>query len=318
MALIFLSTLIVSMIVMLMLSPRKPSKKDTERKLEIIAVSRRSETDAAPLALVKSASTGPFAPIADFTKNFRFGRNLEQLIEHSGSTITLGTLVGSSVMIAVAAAMLSHMMVGMLPVDLIAFVVGGLARWGLLKFKRSRRMNAINTALPDAIDLLSRALRAGHSVASAVEVVAEQSAEPLASEFGIVSQQQKCGVSFRDAVLALSERVPLKDLHFLITAILVQKETGGDLTDVLDRTAHVIRDRIRIEGEVKTYTAQGRLTGCILAMLPVVMLVLINIISPGYSHPLFADPLGQKLLYGSGTLIVIGGLIIRQIVNIKV
>ena len=148
--------------------------------------------------------------------------------------------------------------------------------------------------LADAIELIARALRAGHSMGSAIEIVAEQSAEPLGSEFAIVFQQQKFGIPFRDALLQLGDRVPSKDLHFLITAILVQKETGGDLTEMLDRTTRVIRERIRIEGEIRTYTAQGRLTGWILSCLPIVMLVLINLITPGYSHILFHDPTGAE------------------------
>ena len=113
-------------------------------------------------------------------------------------------------------------------------------------------------------------------------------------------------------------RVPSRDLQFLITAILVQKETGGDLTEILTRASYVIRERVRIEGEVQTRTAQGRLTGWILALLPVVMLALINIASPGYSAILFHDPVGRQLLYTGGALIVVGSLIIRKIVAIQV
>src|SRR5208283_4004225 len=111
---------------------------------------------------------------------------------------------------------------------------------------------------------------------------------------------------------------PSRDLQFLITAILVQKETGGDMTEILDRTAHVIRDRVRIEGEVRVRTAQGRLTGWILALLPVIILALLSVVSPDYSAILFHDPTGQKLLYAGGTLILLGSLIIRKIVNIEV
>ncbi|RXH54342.1 Flp pilus assembly protein TadB [Granulicella sibirica] len=153
---------------------------------------------------------------------------------------------------------------------------------------------------------------------SSIEVIAEQSPEPLKGEFALCFQQQKFGIPFRDALLAMNDRTPSNDLRFLITAVLVQKETGGDLTDILDRTTQVIRDRIRIQGEVRTYTAQGRLTGWILGLMPVIMLLLLNVVSPGYSQILFSDPFGQKLLYAGGTLIVIGGLIIRKIVDIKV
>ncbi|MGI4827023.1 MAG: type II secretion system F family protein, partial [Janthinobacterium lividum] len=141
---------------------------------------------------------------------------------------------------------------------------------------------------------------------------------PLSDEFGRCFQQQKFGIPFRDALLELGQRIPSKDLHFLITAILVQKETGGDLTQILDRATTVIRERVRIEGEVRSYTAQGRLTGWILAALPLVMLGLINILTPGYTHVLFVDPLGQKLLYAGVGFITLGALIIRKIVDVKV
>jgi tight adherence protein B len=137
-------------------------------------------------------------------------------------------------------------------------------------------------------------------------------------EFFQVYQQQRLGLQFRDALLQMGGRVPSRDLQFLITAILVQKETGGDLTDILDRASHVIRERVRIEGEVRTHTAQGRLTGWILGLLPIIMLVLINVVSPGYSTILFHDPIGQKLCYAGATMIVFGGLIIRKIVDVQI
>jgi len=196
--------------------------------------------------------------------------------------------------------------------------VGATVPFLILRMKKNRRVKAFNAALPDAIDLMARSLVAGHSMGSAIEMIAEQSPEPLAFEFVQVFQQQRLGLQFRDALLQMGARVPSRDLHFLITAILVQKETGGDLAEILDRAAHVIRERIRIEGEVRTHTAQGRLTGWILALLPVLLLILLNLISPGYSTVLFEDPLGQKLLYTGGTFIVIGALVIRKVVDVQV
>ena len=200
----------------------------------------------------------------------------------------------------------------------LELAAGAFVPYGLLKFKRARLLKAFNIALPDAIDLMARALRAGHSMSSSIELIAEQSPQPLSGEFVQVYQQQKFGLRFRDALLQMADRIPSRDLQFLVTAILVQKETGGDLTEILDRTSHVIRERVRIEGEVRTHTAQGRLTGWILGLLPVIMLGLINIVSPGYSTVLFHDPVGQKLLYAGATLIVIGGLVIRKIVDVEV
>jgi len=206
----------------------------------------------------------------------------------------------------------------MLMVAGVATVFGAVIPYALLRRKRNRRLKAFNSALPDAIDLMARSLRTGHSMNPSIEMIAKQSPEPLSSEFLQVFKQQRLGLPFREALLQMGTRIPSKDLHFLITAILVQKETGGDLTEILDRTSHVIRDRVRIEGEVRTRTAQGRLTGWILSLLPVIMLVLINFVNPGYSAILFHDPTGQKMLYTGGALIILGGLIIRKIVDVQV
>jgi tight adherence protein B len=251
-------------------------------------------------------------------RQYRFARHLSTLIVHAGKTHSVTSLISMSVGLAFTGGIVARLFVSALPLQAVAVLIAGALPYAKLRFQRSRRMKALNDALPATIDLMARALRAGHSMSSAIEVIAEQSAEPLASEFQQVAQQQKLGMPFRDAVLQLTERVPSKDLHFLVTAILVQKETGGDLTEILDRTVEIIRDRLRIEGEIKTYTAQGRMTGWILSILPIVMLIMINIVNPGYSQVLFQDPLGQKLLYAGGTLIIVGALTIRAIVNIEV
>jgi tight adherence protein B len=305
---------------MLLLRPKK-SEKAMEKRLKVLSLTARAdgETEQDSLALPQKKKTGGLTnKLGDYLQRFDFSDDLELLILHANSKTTVGVVVGGSIVAGIGAGLVAHVMLDVLPLDLIAVAIGGSARYSLLKYQKSRRLKLFNTALPDAIELMARALRAGHSMASAIEIVAEQSAQPLGSEFGVVFQQQKFGIPFRDAIMQLGDRVPSKDLHFLITAILVQKETGGDLTEILDRTTHVIRERVRIEGEIRTYTAQGRLTGWILASLPVVMLCLINIVTPGYSSVLFHDPIGQDLLYAGGGLIILGGLIIRKVVNIQV
>ena len=187
--------------------------------------------------------------------------------------------------------------------------------FGLLSFKRSRRITAFNAALPDAIDMMGRALRAGHSMTASINIVAEQSLEPVRSEFSEVFKQQNFGLPLRDAMTQMLDRVPSQDLRVLVTGMLVQKETGGNLAEILDRTANTIRERLKIQGEIKTHTAQGRMTGWILCALPIVMLVVINMINPGYSKMLLTTPIGKMLSYIGIFLLVTGGLIIRQIIN---
>jgi tight adherence protein B len=253
-----------------------------------------------------------------FLQRYRFAKKLQVLLIHADSSMSVGGIVLACAGAALGCGLLGYLFTHMFLLAAAATVAGALIPYVLLRMKRNRRLKAFNSALPDAIDLMARALRAGHSMNSSIEMIAEQSPEPLSSEFVQVFKQQRLGLHFREALMQMGSRIPSKDLQFLITAILVQKETGGDLTEILDRTTHVIRDRIRIQGEVRTHTAQGRMTGWILGLLPVIMLVLLNIASPGYSSALFHDPTGQKLLYAGGVLIVLGGLIIRKIVDVQV
>jgi tight adherence protein B len=250
----------------------------------------------------------------------RYGcsQQLNRLILHAGSSVSAVSVIATSAGLALVGGLFAHLFFPLLPIEVAAALAAAALPFARLKFQCSRRLKAVNLALPDSIDLLARSLRAGHSLSSAIEVVVAQAPQPLAAEFQQVSQQQQCGIPFRDAIVQLTNRIPSNDVHFLVTAILVQKETGGDLTEVLDRTVDVIRDRMRIEGEINTYTAQGRLTGWILALLPIIILIMINIVNPQYSQVFFRDSLGQKLLCAGGVLIIVGGLIIRSIVNIEV
>jgi tight adherence protein B len=250
-------------------------------------------------------------------EGLRPGKAIKTLLLHANSNLSLsGFFLASAGSGAVA--FFLGIISRMLWVAVGCAIVGATIPMVVLRVMRSQRLKAFNTALPDAIDLMSRCLVAGHSIGSSIEMIGQQAPEPLAFEFVQVYQQQRLGLQFRDALLQMGERVPSRDLQFFITAILVQKETGGDLTEILSRAAHVIRERIRIQGEVRTRTAQGRLTGWILGLLPVVMLLLINIISPGYSHVLFHDPIGQDLMYAGATLIAIGAFCIMRIVDIQV
>jgi tight adherence protein B len=163
--------------------------------------------------------------------------------------------------------------------------------------------------------MLARALRAGYSMAGAIGMVADNAQEPAATEFGEIFKQQNLGLPLRDCLLQLLTRYPSLDLRVLVTAILVQKETGGNLAEILDRTVFVIRERLRIQGEIRTQTAQGRLTGWILSALPLVMYILINVVNPGYSSVLLSDPVGRKLIYISVGMVAVGAFIIHRIVN---
>jgi len=226
-------------------------------------------------------------------------------------------LISSAVLGLMGFAVARYWISDLLPA-LIAGVAATVVPVLVLRLKRNRRMNRFDQNLPEALDLMSRSLRAGHSMSAAIEIVAEEGMEPLRSEFVRVHQQQVLGLPNRDALLQLGRRVPSTDLQVVITAMLVQKETGGNLVEILERTAAVLRDRLRIQGDVRIHTAQGRLTGTILCLLPVVMYGLINLANPGYTRVLIEDPVGRKMTYAGIGMISVGGLLIRKIVKIKV
>jgi tight adherence protein B len=297
----------------------EPASRAARRRLVTIQNSVRIQDAVAFGDDLDGTERGSFAyRLGVLLERYRFSQSLKELLIHAGSSMSVGSAVlasaGTGLCFGLACFLFSHL----LPLAAIATVAGAAVPYAVLRIKRGRRLKGFNAALPDAIDLMARSLLAGHSMGSSIELVAEQSPEPLAFEFVQVYQQQRLGLQFRDALLQMGARVPSRDLQFLITAILVQKETGGDLTEILTRATCVIRERVRIEGEVRTHTAQGRLTGWILSLLPVALLALIALVTPDYSNMLFHYPTGQKLLYAGATLIVIGGLVIRKIVDIRV
>jgi len=315
----FLLALALSTTILMLGTRTAATSKSAQVRLTTIRHSIQSrKTGTSGAELEAEGERNVAARLSEVLERYAFAKKLQVLLIHANSTMSVGGVVLACAGSALGCGLLGFLFLHMPLLACAAFAVGALIPYVLLRIKRARRLKAFNTALPDAIDLMARSLRAGHSMNSSIELIAEQSPEPLAAEFVQVYQQQRLGLQFRDALLQMGTRIPSRDLQFLITAILVQKETGGDLTEILDRTAHVIRDRIRIEGEVRTHTAQGRLTGWILGLLPIILLVMINIASPGYSSVLFHDPTGQKLLYAGGILILLGGLIIRKIVDVKV
>ena len=184
--------------------------------------------------------------------------------------------------------------------------------------KRRQRFSKFEQELPEALELMVSALRAGHSLVSALGLVAQESPDPIRGEFRICFDEQNYGLELRTAMSNLLARVPLQDLRIAVTAILIQKESGGNLAEVLDKVAHVIRERYRLKRQVRIHTAQGRMTGWILSFLPIVLGVALYLIRPDTTSLLWRNPAGLKMLYTSAALTVTGALIIRKIVNMEV
>ena len=201
-----------------------------------------------------------------------------------------------------------------IPAGLVTFLIP----LGVVSWKRRKRLNLFEERFPDALDMLSRAVRAGHAFTSAMEVVVQESSEPVAGEFSIAFEEQNYGIPLRDALLHLADRVPSFDVRFLVTALIVQKESGGNLAEILDQLSRVIRERFRIHRDVQSKTAMGRMTAGILILLPIGMLTMMMFINPDYESVLFHDQYGPMILGGAAGLQLIGGAILWRIVHIEV
>ncbi|MEI6207928.1 MAG: type II secretion system F family protein [Desulfuromonadales bacterium] len=188
----------------------------------------------------------------------------------------------------------------------------------LLRQLKKRREEKFTGQLPDVLSILSRSLRAGHSINSAIELVGIEVADPAGELFRIAFEQQKLGVRIIDALTSMTQRIECLDLRFFITAVSINSEVGGNLSEVLDNLAETIRGRLKIQRQVRVITAQGRLSGYVLGVLPIVVFLGMIVMMPGYEEQLFREKLGRSMLIGAVLLQVIGFLVIRRIVNIRI
>ena len=243
---------------------------------------------------------------------------LARLIEQAGQTWQVGSVLLASVIALVVGSWIASFF---MPSNILSVLVGVLLAVSpifylyILRETRFRRCDAL---VPEAVDLMARGLRAGHAVPAVLEMVGKEIAEPLASEFRALAEEQTLGLPLRDAMLNLVERVPRADIRFLATAILLQKETGGNLAQILDKTAALARERSRLRGQLRIYTAQGRITGWILCIAPFIMFGVISLVNWNYEKILFTDPSGLHVIYFGMVMMVIGILVIRKVINIKI
>ncbi len=244
--------------------------------------------------------------------------NLNRLLEQADTSMTAPQFFGISGVVALVG-MFIPVFAGMhpaivLPMGLMLAVLP--LAW--LLFRRRRRYRQFAKQLPDALELVARALRAGHSLASGFSLVADEMPAPIGKEFQRVFEEQNLGVPLEDALDNLIERIPNIDLRFFATAVILQRQTGGDLSEILDKIGYLVRERFKIWGQVQALTGEGRLSGIVLLALPPVLFIAVYRLNPEYMMPLFYDPMGRKMLAGAIVLQLLGALVIKKIVNIKV
>ena len=242
---------------------------------------------------------------------------VSKMFEQADVNIKPSMMFGISLGLAVIGGIASMMMVNVYVLPVGAVIMFSLP-WIWLYWKRASRLKRFGSQLPDAMELIARALRAGHSLAAGMHVVAEEMPDPIAKEFRRVYEEQNLGISLEDALDSLCKRVPNLDLRFFVTSVNIQRQTGGDLAEILDRIGHVIRERFKILGQVKALTAEGRLSGIVLIAMPIGLFLMMMYMKPDYISLLWTDPMGVKMSIGAIVLMLIGSYAIKKIIDIKV
>jgi tight adherence protein B len=240
------------------------------------------------------------------------------LFEQADTNLTPTRFLVISGIIGVGGAMLTAVAGLNLAIAPIVFFFSASFPMIWLLLRRRKRLKQFAAQLPDALELLARALRSGHSLAAGFDLVREEMKAPISVEFGRVFEENNLGIPITDAMNNMTDRIPNLDLKFFATAIILQRQTGGDLAEILDKIGALIRDRFRIWGQIQALTGEGRLSGVVLLALPVVLFGAVYRLNPEYVMVLFRDPLGKKMLAGAVFMQLLGAYMIRKIVNIKV
>jgi tight adherence protein B len=315
--LLFLLLLVATFCVVLYTT--RPTKEETELGDRLAGLNRgQGAARTANANILKREVYSDLPLINAILLRLKVAADLNTLIQQANSDWTVGRVVFGALVLAVMTGVVSWLWLHNIVLSVLLGMGAVNGPYIYLRVKRSARLRRFENLLPEAIDLLARALRAGHSLTAAIEMVAKEIADPVGAEFRRVFEEQNFGLPIREALLNLAKRIPVADLQFLITAMLVQKETGGNLAEVLDKTCAVIRERARLLGQLRIYTAQGRMTGWILGLLPFIVFMLMNLVNPGYARTLIDDPTGRKAVWIGIGLMAIGTWMIRKIVDIKV
>jgi tight adherence protein B len=243
---------------------------------------------------------------------------LNDYIQQAGMTTKPGKVVLSMATVAVGTFYVMELWLENFLGALFIALVAGCAPLAYIGYKRKKRLEKFEEHFPEALDLLGRAVRAGHAFTTGLEMIATEADDPIGGEFRTTFEEQNFGLPLRDTLMNLSDRVPLIDVRFFVTSLMIQRETGGNLAEILDGLSKVIRDRFRIHRDIKTRTAQGKLTALILIAIPPLMMVLLTMLNPEYMQTLTLDPAGPTILAIAGTLQVIGSAILWRIIHIDV
>ena len=304
----------------LLASSLGPSKgaREVQTRLESALATEAPETREEIVDLRKQEQFSSIPWLNKKLLNFELTPYLRKVLDQANLSWSAGRLLTFSAVAFVVPAYVVDLKFNSILLGLGVGLATGFGPYGFVLFKRSKRFGEFEKGLPEALDLMVSGLRAGHSLIAAMALVGRECPDPVGMEFKTCFEEQNYGLEMKAAIGNLVDRVPLQDLRITATAIMIQKESGGNLAEVLDKTSYVIRERFRLKRQIRVHTAQGRLTGWILSLLPVVLGIALFMVNPTMMSILWTRHIGVELLWASAGMTVLGGLVIRHIVNMDV
>lgn len=292
------------------------NKRIKDRLQDVILL--QEDDDQAKSVILRDMDLSSIPLFNYMLQNAKWAHRLDTLLVQGDIRMKLGSFILMMVLLALIGIIAANYFIGNLLISAPIGLFIGYIPLIYARQKKVKRVRKFEQQFPDALDMLTNALRAGMALSGAIQVVAEESPDPVAREFGILLEENRLGLDMKEALRKLGGRVDSQELRLFVTAVILQRETGGNLAEILEGTAAVIRDRFRILGDVRSMTAQARLSGFVLVVLPIIMAMIIMGIAPDYLKGLVADPIGRYLIVTAVLLQVTGYLIMRRIVNIKV
>jgi tight adherence protein B len=312
--LVFVSVILLcGAVYLLWRSRRGTAAVRLQRRLAMVA-----RTHEGQRSLLKQRQLSDVSSIARLLSGVSLANRLERMIEQAGLSWTVSSLVLSSA--AASSLGLAFVVLAAQPA-LFGLVVGGLLAalpWLYVMWKRSRRLRRLERQLPEALDLITRAVRAGHALPLAIQLLSEEMPNPIAGEFRIVHEQVSFGISLQQALTGLCERVPLTDMRYFAVSILIQRQSGGNLTEVLSNLSKLIRERLKLLARVRVLSSEGRMSAWTLALLPFVLGGLMYLANPDFMRPLWNDPIGVSILQTLLTMMMFGIIVLARLTKIRV
>jgi tight adherence protein B len=281
-------------------------------------VQKLSEQAAPEVAFLRDEVLSRIPAFDNYLRRSERVSELQKTLEQGNIDVRAGNFIMLCIISALVFALIAFIVGGNLIFGWVGALIGFFIPYAYASHKRSKRFQKFEEKFPEAIDTLARAVRAGHAFTTAIEMIANEVSEPVAGEFRQLFEEQKFGLPVRDALLNLTDRIPLVDVKFFVTAVMLQRETGGNLAEILDNLSYVIRERFKILRQVRVHTAQGRLTMVLLMALPPTIVVVMQVLNPGFIQPLFSDPWGHVLIVAGISMQTIGYFVIRKIIRIQV